>query len=37
VALVESRLASLRENPSSALSLEEIKARVRSHYGIEES
>lgn len=31
-ALVESRLAALRENPTSALSLEEIKSRLRSRY-----
>lgn len=32
-ALVESRLAVLREDPKSGLSLEEMKARIRSHYG----
>jgi uncharacterized protein Smg (DUF494 family) len=31
--LVDSRLAALRENPASALSLEEIKSRLRSHHG----
>ena len=31
-ALVDSRLAALRENPTSALSLEEIKSRLRSRY-----
>jgi hypothetical protein len=31
-ALVESRLAALREKPTSALSLEEIKSRVHSRY-----
>jgi putative addiction module component (TIGR02574 family) len=31
-ALVESRLAALREDPQSGLSLEEMKVRVRSHY-----
>jgi putative addiction module component (TIGR02574 family) len=32
-ALVDSRLAALRENPKSALSLEEMKSRLRSRYG----
>ena len=32
-ALVESRLVALRESPTSALSLEEIKSRLRSRYG----
>jgi hypothetical protein len=31
--LVESRLAALREDPKSGLSLEEMKARLRSRYG----
>jgi hypothetical protein len=31
-ALVDSRLAALRENPKSALSLEELKSRLRSCY-----
>jgi hypothetical protein len=31
--LVDSRLAALREDPSSALSLEEMKSRLRSRYG----
>jgi hypothetical protein len=31
--LVNSRLAALRENPTSASSLEEIKSRLRSRYG----
>jgi hypothetical protein len=30
--LVDSRLAALREDPSSALSLEEMKSRLRSRY-----
>jgi len=30
--LVDSRLSALRENPSSALSLEEIKSRLRSRF-----
>lgn len=30
--LVDSRLAALREDPASALSLEEIKSRLRSLY-----
>jgi uncharacterized protein Smg (DUF494 family) len=32
-ALVESRLMVLREDPKSGLSLEEMKTRLRSHYG----
>ena len=31
--LVDSRLAALREDPNSGLSLEEMKARLRSRYG----
>jgi hypothetical protein len=31
-ALVESRLAALREDPKSGLSLEEMKARIRSRF-----
>ena len=31
--LVESRLDALRENPSSAVPLEEMKNRLRSRYG----
>jgi hypothetical protein len=31
-ALVESRLAALREDPNSGLSLEEMNARIRSRY-----
>jgi hypothetical protein len=31
-ALIESRLAALREKPTSALPLEEIKSRLRSRY-----
>jgi len=30
--LVDSRLAALKENPTSALSLDEIKSRLRSRY-----
>ena len=32
MSIVDSRLAALREDPNSGLSLEEMKARVRSHY-----
>ncbi len=31
--LVESRLAALRESPDSAVSLEEMKKRLRARYG----
>ena len=31
-ALIDSRLAALREDPNSGLSLEEMKARIRSRY-----
>jgi hypothetical protein len=31
--LVESRLAALRESPGSAVSLEEMKKRLRARYG----
>lgn len=31
-ALVDARLAGLRENPQTALSLEEMKARLRARY-----
>lgn len=32
-ALAESRLAALREDPKSGLSLEDMKTRIRSRYG----
>lgn len=32
-ALIDSRLAALREDPNSGVSLEEMKARLRSRYG----
>ena len=33
VSLINSRLAALREDPSAAVSLEEMKSRLRSRYG----